>query len=264
MSDLINCPKCSKETNKFFPYCEHCSTLLPREIPKSTEVLGVKEEPAGDAGKTIEERGAAFFAELEKNSNRTIKCPFCAEDILAEAIKCRFCGEFIGKPAANEKRYKILLVSFLCGVGLLLVLTLAYFGLSGLPKGSGGIRYNSGLSAELKSDPIKANYVKKYITLSDIGTLEETDLRGEVTKYLSGTIKNTGDKTVIKLTLTVYYFNKNGGCIGEGTISPILGTKAKPASLKPSSSNEFKLPILNVNPDWSGKIKEKIADIELL
>ncbi len=143
-------------------------------------------------------------------------------------------------------------------------MALVYFGAPSIIKSSGGIRYSNELSAELKSDPVKANYVKKYITLSDIGTLEETDLHGAVTKFLSGTLKNSGDKTVIKLTLTVYYFDKYDRCVGEGTVSPILGTKAKPASLKPSGSKEFKLPILNVNSDWSGKLKEKVKDIELL
>ena len=33
----------------------------------------------------------------------TRRCPFCAEEVKAEALKCRFCGEMIGEDAATGR-----------------------------------------------------------------------------------------------------------------------------------------------------------------
>ncbi|MBI3735568.1 pentapeptide repeat-containing protein [Candidatus Sumerlaeota bacterium] len=37
---------------------------------------------------------------------KKIKCPYCAEEILADAIKCRFCGEWLQKEAAEAAEKK--------------------------------------------------------------------------------------------------------------------------------------------------------------
>lgn len=42
---------------------------------------------------------------VSDTSGLTQRCPYCAEEVLAEAVKCKHCGEFLKKDKNFESRH---------------------------------------------------------------------------------------------------------------------------------------------------------------
>ncbi|TET68640.1 MAG: DUF2393 domain-containing protein [Candidatus Aminicenantes bacterium] len=80
-----------------------------------------------------------------------------------------------------------------------------------------------------------------------------------------GEIKNTGDKTLTKVEITIYFLDKNEKPIYEKTYLPVLVTDfsigdSKP--LRPNYSEKFGYKTDDAPSEWTQKVRAKITNIE--
>lgn len=91
------CPSCDKTfswgvDSEAPKTCPHCGALPPRrksEAPTETSADPVASPKEGGP------RKASMSFRATDDEARTKRCPYCAEEILEDAVKCKHCGEFL-------------------------------------------------------------------------------------------------------------------------------------------------------------------------
>jgi hypothetical protein len=82
-----------------------------------------------------------------------------------------------------------------------------------------------------------------------------------------GELKNTGDRTVKTVDITIYFLDKSGNVVAEKEHSPIFQTEYNfgehdSSPLKPNHSRKFGYKADDAPSDWARKVKAKVTKVE--
>ena len=120
---------------------------------------------------------------------------------------------------------------------------------------------NSSNSSAVVSDS-DAQYLDKIqIRNLEVGTtaLREPGVFGE--------LKNTGDRTVKSVEITIYFLDKSGNPVAEKNYSPIfpdtIMMNQDHAPLKPNHSRKFGYRADDAPSDWARKVTARVVKVEL-
>lgn len=124
-----------------------------------------------------------------------------------------------------------------------------------------------GWQAQKRAEEEKRKEKESYLDKVLVRNLEVKDYgRLGFGGYISGEVKNTGDRTLNEVEVTIYFLDKEGKPIFEETHSPVLVSEfsfgSKP--LKPGYGEKFTYRSSDAPSDWAKKIKARVTDIEFV
>lgn len=132
---------------------------------------------------------------------------------------------------------------------------------SGSPVTSAASASSRDSNTSAASNPEQATYISKVVVRNvKIGqsVLGETGVFGEV--------KNTGDRTLRNVEITIYCLGSDGRPVFEKTYNPVLvtefGLSADNQPLKPSYSRQFGVKMDDAPSDWTRKVDVKVTKVE--
>lgn len=86
-------------------------------------------------------------------------------------------------------------------------------------------------------------------------------------KSVSGEIRNTGNKIVRKIEITIFYQDEDGRAIFDRTHYPVFAPRWETDEnklLKPNHSQKFRYKLDEVPSQWSGEVRVKIVKIAFM
>ena len=121
-------------------------------------------------------------------------------------------------------------------------------------------------NAELaEQQRIKDRYINDYISLENV-RIAQGERFGMTVESVFGTLENKGQKTLNRVSITIYFLNNQGQRIGERSYSPVMVSDfnfGDNTPLRPGYRRDFGYSVEDDAPsNWSKKIDAVVSDIE--
>lgn len=117
----------------------------------------------------------------------------------------------------------------------------------------------------MEQQTIKDNYINEFVSLENV-RVSQGERFGMPVEGVFGTLINNGNRTLNKVTITIYFLNEQGQRIGEKSYSPVLVSALNfgdNSPLRPSYRKDFGYSVEDDAPsNWSKRIEAIVSDIE--